>query len=112
MADPIKDGGPAFPVSTQVSLNSEHGNYGHQDGPRTWQFGGMSLRDYFAATVSDEPASGDYGDNVKAALVGRPCPSLRRDGPVAVFEFEAEFRAKWRLMRADAMLRARENGNG
>lgn len=37
------DGGPAFPVST---INEQEG---HQDGPNTWQFPGMTLRDYFAA---------------------------------------------------------------
>jgi len=84
---------------------------GHDDRAQYNERARMSLRDYFATAVQDESASSDYGDDVKAALVGRPCPSLRCDGPVAVLEFEAEFRAKWRFMRADAMLRARENGN-
>lgn len=39
----IETGGPAFPVST---INETGG---HQDGPNTWQFPGMTLRDYFAA---------------------------------------------------------------
>ena len=43
MSDKIKDGGPAFPVSTAEASE------GHQDGPNTWQFPGMTLRDYFAA---------------------------------------------------------------
>lgn len=43
------DGGPAFPVSTSESSYTEYGPYGHQDGNTTWQFGGMSMRDYFAA---------------------------------------------------------------
>lgn len=34
---------PAFPVSTGNSYS------GHQDGHTTWQFPGMTLRDYFAA---------------------------------------------------------------
>ena len=34
---------PAFPVSTSNPYS------GHQDGPNTWQFPGMTLRDYFAA---------------------------------------------------------------
>jgi hypothetical protein len=42
----IKDGGPAFPVSTAAA---ESGGYGHQDGHYTWQFGGLTMRDYFAA---------------------------------------------------------------
>lgn len=43
----INDGGPAFPVSTMVGERTA--GYGHQDGPATYQFGGMTLRDYFAA---------------------------------------------------------------
>lgn len=39
------NGGPAFPVSTACN----DGHLGHQDGPSTWQFPGMTLRDYFAA---------------------------------------------------------------
>lgn len=39
----IDNGGPAFPVSTSNETD------GHQDGPNTWQFPGMTLRDYFAA---------------------------------------------------------------
>ena len=37
------DGGPAFPVSTSDP------RIGHQDGNSTWQFPGLSVRDYFAA---------------------------------------------------------------
>ena len=47
MSEPINNGGPAFPVSTRP-LETEPG-FGHQDGPSTWQYGGMTLRDYFAA---------------------------------------------------------------
>lgn len=43
MKDEINNGGPAFPVSTSDA------SAGHQDGPNTWQFPGMALRDYFAA---------------------------------------------------------------
>jgi hypothetical protein len=39
----INDEEPAFPVSTSNPYS------GHQDGPNTWQFPGMTLRDYFAA---------------------------------------------------------------
>ena len=69
---------------------------------------GMSMRDYFAAALPDEvdAEAGDYTDTVKAALLGRPCPSLM-ENPLAVLEFEAEFRARWRYIRADAMLAAR-----
>jgi hypothetical protein len=37
---------PAFPVSTRVCSD---GFLGHQDSASTWQFSGMTLRDYFAA---------------------------------------------------------------
>ena len=43
----INDGGPAFPVSTMIEEGAA--GYAHQDGPATYQFGGMTLRDYFAA---------------------------------------------------------------
>ncbi len=43
----INNGGPAFPVSTRP-MGTEEG-YGHQDGATTWQYGVMTLRDYFAA---------------------------------------------------------------
>lgn len=41
----IDNGGPAFPVST---AQANDGEYGHQSGHSTWQFPGMTLRDYFA----------------------------------------------------------------
>lgn len=43
MSEQIHDGGPAFPVSTSDP------RIGHQDGYGTWQFPGLSVRDYFAA---------------------------------------------------------------
>ena len=42
-AEDSRDDGPAVPVSTSDP------SAGHQDGPNTWQFPGMPLRDYFAA---------------------------------------------------------------
>lgn len=47
-----ENGGPAFPVSTRMGEmdDNPHG-YGHQDTASTWQFPGMTLRDYFAAKV-------------------------------------------------------------
>ena len=44
------NGGPAFPVDTRGSGPTEDsGTFGHQTSPSTWQFSGMTLRDYFAA---------------------------------------------------------------
>lgn len=48
----IKDGGPAFPVSTR--LDDTVNEYGHQDGNSTWQYGGMTLRDWFAGRAMDQ----------------------------------------------------------
>jgi len=45
MSEQIHDGGPAFPVSTSDP------RIGHQDGYGTWQFPGLSVRDYFAAAA-------------------------------------------------------------
>lgn len=95
-----KTGGPAFPTENE-----------RQTGANTYHYPGMMLRDYFIAHIGDENqgAEGcDYGDDVKALLVGRPCPSGRADGWIAVMQFEADFRAAWRVMRADAMLKARQ----
>lgn len=67
--------------------------------------GGMTLRDYFMANLPDEVE--DYGPRAKESIVGRPMPTEKPDGLRAVLEFEAEFRAKWRAIRADAMLKER-----
>ena len=50
-------GGPAFPVSTSNETN------GHQDGPNTWQFPGMTLRDYFAAKAMQGMMAGNWNTN-------------------------------------------------
>lgn len=62
----INDGGPAFPVSTSNE------NEGHQDGPNTWQFPGMTLRDYFAAKAMQAIV---IGNNAGAGSMGLGCAS-------------------------------------
>lgn len=82
------DGGPAFPVSTMVEERTA--GYGHQDGPATYQFGGMTLRDYFAAKAM-------------AAMIGTaaiPCLVGLKGGEPQTAE------AAYKI--ADAMLKARE----
>jgi hypothetical protein len=89
-------GGPAFPLL--------------QDGFQFPRAEGMTLLDYFMAHIGDENQGDegmDYTDSVKAMVVGRPCPSGSVDGWLAVMQFEADFRAAWRLMRAQAMVKAR-----
>lgn len=101
-------GGPAFPYMPEIRTQITENMFSVKPGEEP----GMTLRDYFIAHVGDENQAGDdsdYSDHAKAALVGRPCPSYTNDGPLAVFQFEAEFRAKWRVMRADAMLEARKS---
>jgi hypothetical protein len=75
---------PAFPVSTS-------GVEGHQDGPNTWQFPGLSIRDYFAAKAMQAWLNVDLtrpGDNYL----------------VDVYDFAA----KQAFLIADAMLKERE----
>lgn len=79
------DGGPAFPVITRP--DDIDGGYGHQAGPNTYQFGGMTLRD--AAAFAALPAIG-IGSNTGA------------------FPVIAEMAYKM----ADAMLAEREKGGG
>lgn len=91
------NGGPAFPILEAHGANSG--------------MPGMTLRDYFIAHIGDENQAGDEFDFsafIKSEIVGRPSPVLNKEGPLAVLQFEADFRAKWRVMRADAMLRARD----
>lgn len=57
-------GGPAFPVSTESAVT------GHQDGPRTWQFPGATLRDYFAAKALPSAVMGNWRDLEYAPLDG------------------------------------------
>lgn len=85
-------GGAAFP---------HENHHGHK-------IAGMTLRDYFASNLPDEPTGDDYHATIKEALVGRKQPIANHDGWIAVIQFEADFRAAWRYMRADAMLKARE----
>jgi len=56
-------GGPAFPVSTRP-METE-GEFGHQDSATTWQYGGMTLRDYFAAKAMQGLLACPLGDGTK-----------------------------------------------
>ena len=87
----ITDGGPAFPVSTREADIPQQGAYGHQDGCHTWQFGGLTIRDYFAAKAL-------------AALIGFPTKDGENCGAKAVPKL-----AKWAYEYADAMLEARQS---
>ncbi len=79
----INNGGPAFPVDTAYQGD---GSFGHQTGSTTWQFSGVTVRDYFAAKAMQAAATNPAG----------------ADG------FTFEERAVWAYAQADAMLKARE----
>lgn len=97
----VKDGGPAFPVSTRPTDVCDgkpvyDTPYTCQDSPCTVTYGGMTLRDYFAAT-----AVAAFGANV----------SFLR-GCIKVTDSMGEDECKKRLATyafeiADAMLLAR-----
>ena len=60
------NGGPAFPVDTRGSGEAEDsGTYGHQTGNTTWQFSGMTLRDYFAAKAMAGMFASQYDVNMR-----------------------------------------------
>ncbi len=96
-SESIYDGGPAFP------------NVPPDPSARTWHHG-MMLRDYFAIheTLSDY-------DNCQISkkwmeeVVGRPMPDAS-DAMQSVL-FDCEFRARFKYLRADAMIQAR-SGHG
>lgn len=50
---------PAFPVITKCVAPGE---FGHQAGSTTWQFPGMTLRDYFAAKAMQGGYAGYNGN--------------------------------------------------
>jgi len=73
---------PAFPVSTMNATT------GHQDGSSTWQFPGMTLRDYFAAKALP-------------TLIDVSIDDMRNGQPYA------DYVSKIAYEMADAMLKAR-----
>ena len=98
----IETGGPAFPVSTS---NEEDG---HQDGPNTWQFPGMTLRDYFATHCKElgDEVSTDLATEL-AATQGVAKPTDSKD-IMGWHRFWCAVHAAHRYMMADAMLAARK----
>ena len=100
----INDGGPAFPVPHLVTVHGEVVNHGAT--------GGMTLRDYFAASVV---VPDDIGW-VAAALMGECPPKWSSDFDVeqclVCAKWWAMCRARYRLMEADAMLAEREKKGG
>lgn len=102
MTDRIEDGGAAYPRTGEGFGNP------HYDTP------GMSLRDYFAASVTvPEEMSLSWA----MALLGRKPPEGKFGEDVAihlkgVIEYWAEVSAAYRYLHADAMLAARTRQMG
>lgn len=82
---PARDGGPAFPCDTFDP---------DVKGPEQWE--GMTLRDYFAAHAPALPAP------IRDAFV----KALKRGDEVDL-EVHAKVCARWSVLYADAMLKAR-----
>jgi hypothetical protein len=106
-----QDGGAAFPgrklVGKRVQYDDERGENVTID--EYADVSGMTLRDFFVASIGDDLDGADIALEIKEAVLGRSAPKWKTD-PVGFMQFEAEFRAKWRGMRADAMLAEREKG--
>jgi hypothetical protein len=99
----VNDGGPAFPKPLDPYPNAQGMENGSQ---------GMSLRDWFAGM---EKAPDDLSVGYAEALVGRPHPhketslgAINPDATIATIEFWAEAEARYRYIKADSMLKARE----
>ena len=94
----MTDGGPAFPVSTRSCVSDS--GYGHQDSESTWQFGGMSLRDYFA------------GQALQGIVANKhPLENEPDEGYASMLDAcagEGKCAAEMSYFYADAMLKARE----
>lgn len=88
MTTPINDGGPAFPV------------------PYEFMGSGMSLRDAMAMSIR---LPDDYSVRWGEALVGEQAPNSVE--PVSVYiDWWMRVEAAYRYRMADAMLRARSQG--
>lgn len=100
----VNDGGPAFGYPNFGCTSTPDGMIQPQfyGGP-----GGVTLRDYFAANVQ---VPEDLGF-IAAALMGEQAPNWSSkddyEQSMKCAEWWATARAKYRLMEADAMLKAR-----
>lgn len=95
----IDDGGPAFPLQEQHSWNGEL----IQDFDP-----GMSLRAYIAV---HRPAPEEIGSNIAGALLGRQAPGGANFDQAEEFwlahaQWEAEAKAAYSVMQADALIAA------
>jgi hypothetical protein len=103
MSDKRKNGGPAFPQPdlSGYGMGPVEGQNGQ------YQMEGMSLRDWFAATmpIRESDPSISFATDVMSSAP--PSPDWG-DAPEDVERWWAMAEAKLRYMRADAMIAARE----
>jgi len=95
VSTPIDDGGQAFPT---------HGN-GMFGEPVTLR-SGMTLRDWFAGKEQC-PTAEEIGLSCAEALAGKHPTGEPDTNPIEWMQWDCEWCAKLRYMRADAMLKAR-----
>lgn len=88
----INDGGPAFPTV------AGHTVYSH----------GMLLRDWFAS--QERLGENDVTISMAEKLMGEKVPT--GEYGIATMQWWAEAEARYKYLRADAMLAAREKGTG
>lgn len=94
----LDDGGPAFPVDTNGYDLATGGGYGHQTRNMTWQFPGMTLRDYFAGQVCG---------TLMAPLLNIETAGAIREVVKAAGKTRIQYVADASYQLADAMLAAR-----
>lgn len=107
MSTNTNDGGPAFPTMTYDQVAASNGI-----GISVTDHPGMTLRDYFAVKV--EGLADDVTLEYAEVLAGRKRPDVVHGSPENILEwvlFWADADAALRYIKADAMLRARENTN-
>ncbi len=101
MSTQINDGGPAFPMTASTG-DPRDGVYCQS---------GLSLRDYFASRETlaefDHPTS-PASTEVVTALAGPKPSGSWYTNTVEWMKWEALFRARTKYIRADAMLKARD----
>lgn len=72
------------------------------------QHQGMTLRDYFAATINMETDLNNLSFDMGCGLLGRECPDDSVDS-MGFLKWWAEYRAIVRFIEADAMLKVRNS---
>jgi hypothetical protein len=100
-----KDGGPAFPIQYVEKIRDDW--WSGQMHEHVLEYGGMSLRDYFAA----QALSGVIGQYLDLVPRGKPQRALDMSCNSLDADICGDFaNAAYRL--ADAMLKAREANHG